>query len=233
MNFRASKKAIQLTLTAILFATNLFFSEKLSASEVAKPSPKDLIKNTKQLPACINDPAIIDQIKTSQSNNKKNKFKYQEYQKTFTKYGVDDIELFTRLAYAETLAANCPEKNREVAQVVTDVIFNRVQKRKSPSSVIYERDQFASSLNFYEESQYAEFLCPQDQELWELVHSRAKNLFSSKERTRISPEATNYYFFLHSTKFKPPTWTETLTPETTVDRLGKICVRSYKNPNWK
>src|SRR5262245_55554670 len=115
--------------------------------------------STNNLPGCVDSPSDLETIVQAMKSNSKTSHKYDGYKKVFG--GASDSELLARLAYAETLAANCPSENAKVAPIVTAVIKNRVTIRKNDvASVVFERDQFASSLNNYSESRSKEFLCP-------------------------------------------------------------------------
>jgi hypothetical protein len=73
--------------------------------------------------------------------------------------GIGELELVARLVYAETLAANCPDKNQELSEGIAAVILNRVRafeekgKDDAYRRVVFGKMQFASSLHFYSKAQ--------------------------------------------------------------------------------
>ncbi len=184
------------------------------AAEVhqARPHSSSAVKSN--LPNCVNDPAVLEQIEQSRKENSKSASKYKAIEIAL-KTDSDD-ELVQRLIYAETRGAHCPDRNPEIAKVIAKVIQNRIVKRKgSVKSVVFQRDQFASSLNGYAESEWREFLCPSDERVW--LAARAARLASleplkgpNKGEPATSNAATssafNYYLYRHSSRFSPPTW---------------------------
>lgn len=195
-------------------------------SDVAKGSKSSAPQPGATLPRCYDDGQTIQEIKDTQTANAKSKFKYDGFRKALST--VDDTELLARLTYAETLAANCPTKSKDVADVVAQVITNRIQKRKGATrDVIFEPNQFASSLNFYDESRVRDFLCPKDAGLWTHVAKAVR------QTSKAPSDATNYYFFQHSKRFNPPAWTTKLEPAQSVKDDNGPCVVAYYNPTWK
>lgn len=187
------------------------------------------------LPKCFDGNSDLENIKTYQKNNSRNEYKYQGYTQLFDQSAVDDEEILTRLIYAETLAANCPEQEDLALRTIAEVILRRIEKRRGQiRQVVFERDQFASSLNIYQESSYAHFLCPKSHELWKKAKKSVSLLRSGTEKNSLSNTAYNYYLFKHSTRFKPPEWTRTFQEVKKVNLdANSICIAAYSNPQWK
>lgn len=219
---------IQRPAAVMLFSLSLF-SGTVGAEALAngsKTGTPSALNTISALPPCLEDGQTLQEIKDTEIANSKNKFKYDGFRKNLSY--ADDLELQARLTYAETLAANCPGQNKEVSDLVAQVITNRIQKRKgSTKDVIFEPNQFASSLNFYDESRVRDFLCPKDKALWAHV---AKTV---RQTSKAPSDATNYYFFLHSKKFSPPAWTTKLQTAQAVKSSDGDCVVAYYNPHWK
>ncbi|MBK8204547.1 MAG: hypothetical protein IPK68_20330 [Bdellovibrionales bacterium] len=191
----------------------------------------------RSLPKCFDRDADLDKIKNYQKNNSRNEYKYKGYIELFDQSAVDDEELLARLIYTETLAAHCPEQQEEPAlRTIAEVILSRIEKRSGDiRKVIFERDQFASSLNIYQESGYKDFLCPKSLSLWQKTKEKLRLLRSGTEKNSLSNTAYNYYLFKHSTRFKPPEWTRTLQAEKKLSNAdaNSICMAAYSNPQWK
>jgi hypothetical protein len=183
------------------------------------------------LPYCINSSSDLAQIKDTQKANAKTSSKYDVYRKIL--HGTADLELATRLAYAETLAANCPGEQDRVMDLVASVIGNRVRVRHGDvRSVVLQRDQFASSLNIYPESRYRDFMCPTDSELWNKTLAKMRtNIESSKSSASLPGDALHYYLYRHSDRFEAPDWK--LDEATTTDEELRKCIRVFRNPSWK
>lgn len=183
------------------------------------------------LPQCLSSPDQIADIQRAQTTNAKTPHKYDGYRKVFQENS--DRELAVRLAYAETLAANCPDQTAQVLAVVTSVIGNRIRIRGGDvRSVVFQRDQFASSLNIYPESRYREFLCPQDEQLWRKVDAAMReNLASPIPGASMPGDAVNYYLYRHSRRFSAPDWG--LDEVVTADRGVSDCIRVFRNPAWR
>jgi hypothetical protein len=183
------------------------------------------------LPVCIDSPDVIAEIQRIQASNRKSARKYDGYRKALS--ASPDAELATRLAYAETLAANCPDHNVQVSDLVAAVIGNRIRIRHGDvKSVVYQRDQFSSSLNIYPESRYRDFLCPRDVELWNLIAGKVLgNLQEAGPGKPIPQDAVNYYLYRHSPRFNPPAW----ELEEIVLEKGAVrdCVRVFRDSGWK
>jgi hypothetical protein len=182
------------------------------------------------LPYCIDSSSDLAQIKDTQKANAKASSKYDGYRNIL--HGTTDLELAARLAYAETLAANCPDDVGEVMGLVASVIGNRIRVRRGDvRSVVFQRDQFSSSLNIYPESRYRDFLCPGDAELWNKVLAKMQtNLVDSPDST-LPNDAMNYYLHRHSERFKAPDWK--LEEVAVHDGKTRDCIRIFRNPTWK
>jgi hypothetical protein len=192
--------------------------------ETAHSTQKAIANTTTQpLPRCINSPEEIAQIKASIKANGKTDYKYKAYRQALQ--NESEAELLARLVYAETLAANCSDLNNKIAPLIRATINNRIQKRKGDiRGVIFQRDQFASSLNIYSQSKYLEFLCPKDQILW--------NLILKPVPSPLSLDTVNYFLYKHSPRWTSEPWT---LPEDAGPNNSELrkCIRFFRNPNWK
>jgi hypothetical protein len=118
------------------------------------------------VPGCANSEPVIAEVKRILTLNGANAKKYDGYRKLLQSDFA--VVLAARLAYAETAAANCTAHNDEVLDLVASVIASRVRIRHGDvESVVFQRNQFASSLHIYSESRYRDFLCPSDAILWQ------------------------------------------------------------------
>jgi hypothetical protein len=145
---------------------------------------------------------------------------------------IPDMELFTRLAYAETLAANCPNLNNEISSRIVNVIGNRVLKRQRDiQGVVFERAQFASSLHTYKNSRYQDFLCPKDEALWMAVSKKVES-FLQKGSGFLSPDTVNYFLYKHDPRWTKEPWK---LKENTTGASSEVrrCLRTFHNPKWK
>lgn len=189
------------------------------------------------LPLCISDGTTIDKIIAIQKANPKNPRKYDGYREAFK--NSSPTELLARLAYAETLAANCPELNFKIAPLIIESITNRIRIRKGDvESVIYQRDQHASSMNIYKESRYRDFLCPRDAALWSAVYLAAQGALASNGAGQVLPaDAVHYYLYKHSERHKVPKWasdeSEWAIAEVPESSLIHPCIRFFRNPRWR
>ncbi len=204
---------------------------KISALIIALLAGVNAAQAQVPLPDCIDSPDVIAEIQRIQASNRKNAHKYDGYREALS--ASPDAELATRLAYAETLAANCLDETEQVAHRVAAVIGNRIRIRHGDvKSVVYQRDQFSSSLNIYPESRYRDFLCPRDGELWDMVAANfRKNLEGEGLSEPIPKDAVNYYLYRHSPRFKPTAWglEEVLMEGESV----RNCVRVFRDSGWK
>ncbi len=143
------------------------------------------------LPLCVKDTVSI---LATEKANKDNDFKYQGFIAALS--GVSDDELVARLAYSETLAANCPEQNSKILPFIKAAIENRVRVKKSARKTVFQRQAFSSSLNDYPESRYKDFLCPEDATLWRQALEPAS--------TSLPSDIYHYYLYMNAPKrFSP------------------------------
>lgn len=186
---------------------------------------------TTALPHCVDAEADIEKIAQTQKANSKTEFKYDGYKNVLSTDS--DADLAARLAYAETKAANCPNKEKQVLPLIYAVIANRIAKRGGDTkSVVFQRDQFASSLNIYSESRYKDFLCPQDVILWSEAKKLSQVTAENKAAPSIPRDAINYYLYRHSERFKAPNWN---LEEAKFKGHEDIedCIRLFLHPKWK
>ncbi len=208
-------------------ATAAEITSAASTGSAAQPS----------LPGCVNKESDIAEIQRLQKANAKTSGKYDGYRKilhaTHATNTTTDLELATRLAYAETIAANCSDQEDQIVEWVTSVIGNRIRVRRGDvKSVVFQRDQFASSLNIYPESRYRDFLCPHDVELWNKVLTKMRaHLEESKPSVSIPKDSVNYYLYQHSARFKAPAWK--LEEVRITDEKTRECIRVFRDPRWK
>jgi hypothetical protein len=213
----------------VIGAAMLTAPSRLCASEPAH-SGSAANEPRSSLPLCVNSARDLEEIRSVLHINNKTPRKYDGYRKSL--YGLPSAELAARLAYAETLAANCPEQNDRIGDLVAAVIGNRIRIRRGDvESVVFQRDQFASSLNMYAESRYRDFLCPEDNELWNSISAKIRvNLSGSKPSSPMPADTVNYYLYQHSASFKAPDWR---LEEVPIADTTRHCIRVFRNPAWK
>lgn len=210
-------------ITITLITTNVFASEVGGSN--GQPAAKKSVGV--KLPNCIDNPAQIDAIKATIKANSKTSNKYVGYKKVLN--SDSDIELAARLVYAETKATNCEKMNNQIVPVITEVIANRVKIRKGDvQSVIFQRDQFASSLNIYGESNYKDFLCPSDSALWNKAYSETFSALSDKTK---GTDTVNYFLYKHSPRWTKEPWK--LEEDTSLTKGVRDCIRTFRNPAFK
>lgn len=199
------------------------------AAEVASVSKTGPAQSS--LPDCVDSADAIAEIQATQKAYGKTSSKYDGYRNIL--HATTDLELAARLAYAETVAANCPTQEDQIVDLVASVIGNRVRIRHGDvKSVVFQRDQFASSLNIYPESRYRDFLCPGDGALWNKVRAKMSvNLEESAPSAPLPKDIVNYYLYRHSDRFKAPTWK--LEEAATPDEKIRECIRVFRDPAWK
>ncbi len=216
-------KKLAALISITVLTTNVF------ASEVGGSNGQAAAKQSvgAKLPNCINDPAKIDGIKATIKANSKTSNKYVGYKKVLN--SDSDIELAARLVYAETKATNCEKMNSQIVPVIAEVIANRVKIRKGDvQSVIFQRDQFASSLNIYDESNYKDFLCPSDSALWNKAYSQTYSALSNKTK---GTDTVNYFLYKHSPRWTKEPWK--LEEDTSLTKGVRECIRAFRNPAFK
>lgn len=216
---------------------NVFFcavaNEIAMAGESKPRSQSSSPVTSSSLPLCRSEQSSIDSIFSDVKANAKTPHKYRAYKQVLV--GDSDENLLARLIYAETKASSCSERENEIMPIVAAVIRRRIERRGGDiQSVIFERDQFASSLNNYSESHYRDFLCPVDQKSWD----RALALATRKAEAVVIPgDAVHYYFYKHSSRFTPPAWAQDSNSKnevsTSKDGHLKDCIRVFRNANWR
>lgn len=207
------------------------FGALTSAGELAPPAKAgNRMTSHPPLPRCIDDKNTLDQIKATVNASRHSSQKYSSYRTAL--HSDSNAELVARLAYAETLAANCPEQNEVVSGLITEVIVNRVRLRNGNArSVVFQRDQFSSSLNIYSESRYQDFLCPKNQALWSQVLRQARRSLS-QDSGRLHRTTVNYFLYKHSPRWTKKPWDLQEDRSATTPAIRQ-CVRVFKVPNWK
>jgi hypothetical protein len=201
-----------------------------SVAETTPPGSKAGAPES-SLPVCVNLESDIAKIQDVQKANHRTPAKYDGYRKILHENTV--LELAARLVYAETVAANCPEQEDRIVDLVALVIGNRIRIRRGDvRSVVFQRDQFASSLNIYPESRYRDFLCPNNEALWKKALTKMRvNLEGAKPSAPIPKDAVNYYLYQHSDRFKAPAWK--LEEVLVTDEKTRECIRVFRDPAWR
>lgn len=185
---------------------------------------------TSDFPRCFDDPADIKKVSDVISANSKTQFKYDGYRKLLQ--SSSDFELMARLVYAETLAANCEKLNSKIAPMIAGGIANRVRLRGGDvASVVFQRDQFASSINIYSESRYKDFLCPKDARLWGLALRETKAELA-RPTGQMTKFTVNYFLYKHSPRWKKEPWQLDEDVSSTTSEI-QDCIRFFKAPNWR
>lgn len=184
-----------------------------------------------ELPRCVHSDSVIAAIRAAQQANPRTSRKYDGYREALA--ADTPLQLATRLAYAETLAANCAAQNDRIADLITAAVGNRIRIRGGDvASVVWQRDQFASSLNIYRESRYRDFLCPRDEELWRMVTAKMRaNLEAATPVALLPKDAVNYYLYRHSERFSAPDWQ--LQEVALDDASTRACIRLFRAPYWR
>jgi hypothetical protein len=192
-----------------------------STSSAALPPPG---------PRCLSDPKTLHRIEQNQMAHPKSARRYDGYRDVLKT--ASDLEIFVRLAYAETLAANCETKNAEISSLIVNVIGNRVIKRRSDiRGMVFELAQFASSLHLYSNSRYRDFLCPENQRLWSEVHKKSEDFLRAGSGP-LSASTVHYFLYKHDPKWPKEPW---ILAEDPVSAVGSArdCIRTFQNPHWK
>lgn len=193
------------------------------------------------LPLCVDSPKTIAQIKATMTANSKTRHKYDGYRDALR--SDSDVQILARLAYAETMAANCSGVNSQVASRIVETIGNRVKIKggiNHTRDVVFERQQFASTLNNYDfspkypnaKSRYLEFLCPTDAKLWSEIYNKAQAVLTDGPK-ELSSDTVHYYLFMHHPEWSklPDDWKFREDATHTTPQIQQ-CVRFYHNPNW-
>jgi hypothetical protein len=197
----------------------------------AMPSASKAGAPESSLPNCVNLESDIAKIQDVQKANSKTSHKYDGYRNLL--HANTPLELAARLAYAETVAANCVGQEDKIVDLVASVIGNRVRIRGGDvRSVVFQKDQFASSLNIYPESRYRDFLCPNNDRLWKKALTKMRvNFEESKPSAPIPKDTVNYYLYQHSDRFKAPLWQ--LEEVLVTDEETRECIRVFRDSAWR
>lgn len=152
---------------------------------------------------CHDDPDDLQANKAQQKKFRKKPKKYDAYKKILSQS--TDQEIVARLVYAEVLAAKCPRHNKELYPAISHTLHNRIKAAKGDvKSVVFRRDQFASSMNVYGASQFREFLCPKkDPALFSRVSRYVSSVLSGEKENPFPSNAVNYYLHQHWGSYKP------------------------------
>ncbi len=214
----------------------LVFANDSVVARESRPEPRDSSRVSVALPLCRSEQSSIDSIFADVKANAKTPNKYRAYKQALV--GESDENLFARLIYAETKASSCVERENEIMPIVAAVIHRRIERRGGDiQAVIFERDQFASSLNNYSESHYRDFLCPVDQKAWAQALALATVDGVKEEGVSLPKDAVHYYFYKHSSRFTPPAWAQDSNSKNEVpiskDGHLKDCIRVFRNANWR
>lgn len=178
------------------------------------------------LPSCIKKTQDVQKIIATTKANTDKSSKYDGYRNALA--GDSDQALVARLIFAETLAANCPQQSASVLPLIAGAINNRIQIRKGDvKSVVFERNQFASSLNHYSSSKYLDFLCPSQADLW----TQSMNAVG-KKNDGLDRSAVNYFLYKHHAGWDKEPWK---LPETKLSQISNArdCIRVFENKSWK
>jgi hypothetical protein len=177
------------------------------------------------LPRCVEGTEVTD-IQNTVSANSKTDYKYDGYRRAL--HSASPEELVARLAYAETLAANCPQFNEKIAPKIVNTITNRARIRGDVASVVFQRDQFASSFNNYSQSRFRDLLCPRDIRLWSQVYQEARRALSGSPSGGLPANGVNYYLYQHNQSFAVPAFAS--GRGLFGDQYFSSCVRFFANP---
>jgi hypothetical protein len=226
-----SQARLSVLLIVVVFSANLVLGiETTSDIGPVNAGAKSAVPS---LPKCIDDEKEIEKIKSTIKANVKTKFKYNGYRAAL--HSESESDLLARLAYSETVAANCPDLNTKIAPLIVAAITNRIRFRKGDvRSVVFERDQFASSLNIYAESRYQDFLCPKDVALWTMISAKAKSSMGNQSEVNdfLSDDTVNYFLYKHSPKWTKEPW-KLNEDKTKIELPIQNCIRFFHNPQWR
>lgn len=210
--------------TALLIGPNWALAAELATTEA--PS----VEQGAPRPRCVQGQDEINAIVAHAKSNAKNRFKYDRYRQALQ--SDSDTELLARLAYSEVVAANCPGLEFKIAPLIVQTIANRARIRKGDvRSVVFQRDQFASSLNIYASSRYKDFLCPQDEKLWSAILNEAKTALRASQPI-LRADTVNYFLYKHDPRWKKEPWKLKEDRSRTSPELRE-CVRFFSVPRWK
>lgn len=215
-----------LLLVGSIPALALAHIETVPAAGASRQSPP-----TVTLPRCVSDATEIAKIQEVIKANSATEFKYKGYREALQ--SESESELAARLIYSETIAANCPSSNANISPLIANVIGNRIRRRHGDvKSVIFQRDQFASSLNQYTESRFLSFLCPKDAGLWAASLQLAHLELEASNARKLSPETTQYFLYKHSPRWTKEPW-KLEQDSSGSDSSSSACIKFFKNSQWK
>ena len=215
---------MKMNLNKLLSFILLFFFFK-SASLQAQPSSLQT-----ELPTCYKDLDLMASLKSSLQHNNLSPNKYRFYKELLNKENKNIIK--NRLIYAETKASLCPEQEQLISEIISEVIQNRIRIRNNKTlSVIFERNQFSSSLNIYQNSKYKDFLCPQDLKLWASLQT-----LETKENRITSKFDVHYFLYKHDPRWTKEPWIlkeSDLQLSKAIKSRLKECIKVFENKSWK
>lgn len=220
----------------VLFSTFLMMAgEAAFADRTAQETPSNETAAEIQLPVCLksHDAEIQTWLKANKDSKTQ---KYKAYKDIYSGAGVDEPEILARLIYAESEAANC--ESIKLTEYIGGAIYNRIRnKGKSISDIVFQFDQFASSLNGYSKANRAGFLCPTDLERWRMSQATVKHLLADAKSNVLPCEAASYYLYKNNPwthenpkGFKIPDWAKAKGIKTAID---SECVRFFPDDRFK
>jgi hypothetical protein len=221
--------ALQTLRTSLFFMITVAMPLQLMA-ETIRPQRSPLYESATPLPLCVDREEDLKKVADHLNANKKTKHKYDIYRELLK--GDSDLELLSRLVYAETLAANCPQQNQNIVSQIVSVIGNRINLRKGDvKSVVFQRDQFSSSLNRYESSRYKDFLCPKDAALWKQTLLQSQKFLESR-KTSLPADSVNYFLYKHDPRWPTDPW-NLQEDKTNSNEDLRTCLRVFHVPGWQ
>lgn len=227
--WRDTAKVIGAMAFTLLALVALGFVHLPAAETVSLPAPAGASPSS--LPACVNSEPAFAEVKRSLTTNSGDAKKYDGYRTLLQSESA--LVLAARLVYAETAAANCPAHNEEILELIASVIGNRIRIRHGDvNSVVFQRNQFASSLHIYTESRYRDFLCPDDVLLWQQAIAKMQaNVEGVTPTAAIPKDTVNYYVYKHSDRFTAPDWGLEEVKVSSEDI--RKCIRVFRSPAWR
>jgi hypothetical protein len=150
---------------------------------------------------------------------------------------ISDLELITRLVYAESAAANCPENRDDLYVGIAALILNRVHafeatKDKNDNAVtraVFGKSQFASSIHSYDKptgkARWEDFICPKDSDLYKKIYDIVGKVSRGEINVSAYTEATHYYLHMHSGTHMDQPWGKRAVP---LKEFGHGCLVLYK-----
>lgn len=220
---------------AFIFAIAMTLGFSRSAHAVSeKAKSRKPAQSDQERAFCVSDPVDIEKITSAIKANLKNPHKYDGYREILS--AETDQALLARLAYAETVATNCATLNTKTLPMIIEAIVTRIRIRKGDvKAVIFQRDQYSSSMNLYKESRYLDFLCPKEADLWTQAFSLA-GAFLADKPLRLPPDTTHYYLYKHSDRLTVPDWAGDKSEWPLANFEGademKECIRFFRDREW-